>query len=110
MIAIATSREDVLDPEAGLGSPTGYRFAARAIYLANRLSIPVITLVDTAGALPSPEAEEQCQSRAISECLLAFQAVHVPIISIITGEGGSGGALALAGETMWEFYRRHSTM
>lgn len=97
VIAIATSREDVLDPEAGLGSPTGYRFAARAIYLANRLSIPVITLVDTAGALPSPEAEEQCQSRAISECLLAFQAVHVPIISIITGEGGSGGALALAG-------------
>lgn len=97
VIAIATSREDVTDPEAGLGSPIGYRFAARAIHLANRLSIPIITLVDTAGALPSPEAEEQCQSRAISECLLAFQAVHVPIISVITGEGGSGGALALAG-------------
>lgn len=97
IIAITTSRENAINLEAGLGSPIGYRFAARVIHLANRLKLPVITLVDTAGALPSPEAEEQCQSKAISECLSAFQAVEIPIISVITGEGGSGGALALAG-------------
>lgn len=96
-IAVITTSREGNDLTAGLGSPIGYRFVTRMVRLISRVGIPILTLVDTAGALPSPEAEEQCQSRAIAECLQTFQAAAVPIISIITGEGGSGGALALAG-------------
>lgn len=65
--------------------------------LASQFRIPVVSIVDTAGALPSPGAEDGGQAQAISQCLQAFQDAKVPIIAILTGEGGSGGALALLG-------------
>ncbi|CAL6085086.1 Acetyl-CoA_carboxylase/pyruvate carboxylase fusion protein [Hexamita inflata] len=82
---------------SGLGTPIGYRQVAKFVRLASRLNITIISIVDTAGALPSPEAEDKSQAQAISDCLAAFSQSKALIISIITGEGGSGGALALAG-------------
>ncbi|CAL6037732.1 Acetyl-CoA_carboxylase/pyruvate carboxylase fusion protein [Hexamita inflata] len=82
---------------SGLGTPMGYRQVAKFVRLASRLNITTISIVDTAGALPSPEAEDKSQAQAISDCLAAFSQSKALIISIITGEGGSGGALALSG-------------
>lgn len=80
----------------GMPSPSGYRKAARVMRLAGKLGLPVITLVDTAGAYPGEEAEENAQASAIAENLRLMASLPVPVISVITGEGGSGGALALA--------------
>ena len=80
----------------GMPSPSGYRKAARAMRLAAKLGLPVVTLVDTAGAYPGVSAEERAQSVAIAENLRLMAGLPVPIITVITGEGGSGGALALA--------------
>ncbi|HEX3788485.1 MAG TPA: acetyl-CoA carboxylase, carboxyltransferase subunit beta [Pseudonocardiaceae bacterium] len=80
----------------GMPNPSGYRKAARAMRLAAKLGLPVITLVDTAGAYPGIEAEAQAQAVAIAENLRLMAGLPVPVISVITGEGGSGGALALA--------------
>jgi acetyl-CoA carboxylase carboxyl transferase subunit beta len=80
----------------GMPTPVGYRKAARAMRLAAKLGLPVVTLVDTPGAYPGAEAEEQGQAVAIAENLRLMAALEVPVVSVITGEGGSGGALALA--------------
>ncbi|MFI6497903.1 acetyl-CoA carboxylase carboxyl transferase subunit alpha [Nonomuraea typhae] len=80
----------------GMASPSGYRKAARLIRLADRLGLPVLTLVDTPGAYPGKSAEENGQAVAIAENLRLLAGVSVPVVCVITGEGGSGGALALA--------------
>jgi acetyl-CoA carboxylase carboxyl transferase subunit beta len=80
----------------GMPNPAGYRKAARLMRLATKLNVPVITLVDTPGAYPGLEAEQNGQAIAIAENLRLMAGLPIPVISVITGEGGSGGALALA--------------
>jgi acetyl-CoA carboxylase carboxyl transferase subunit beta len=80
----------------GMPSPSGYRKAARVMRLAAKLGLPVITFIDTAGAYPGIEAEEQGQSIAIAQNLRLMAGLPVPVVAVVTGEGGSGGALALA--------------
>ena len=80
----------------GMGRPEGYRKAIRLIEMAGRFNVPVVTLVDTAGAFPGLDAEERGQAEAIARATEACLAAPVPIIAAITGEGGSGGAVALA--------------
>ena len=80
----------------GMAKPEGYRKAARLIELADRLGLPVVTLVDTPGAFPGIEAEERGQAEAIARATEACLAARVPIVAAITGEGGSGGAVAIA--------------
>ncbi len=80
----------------GMPRPEGYRKAIRVMELAGRFGIPILTLVDTPGAFPGVEAEERGQATAIAENLEKMFTVPVPMISVIIGEGGSGGALAIA--------------
>lgn len=80
----------------GMARPEGYRKAIRLMELANRFDVPVITLVDTPGAYPGKGAEERGQSEAIARSTEKCLALGVPLISVIIGEGGSGGAVALA--------------
>ncbi|MFI9408526.1 acetyl-CoA carboxylase, carboxyltransferase subunit beta [Nocardia gamkensis] len=80
----------------GMPTPSGYRKSARVLRLAAKLGVPVITLVDTAGAYPGVSAEEQGQAVAIAESLKLLAGLPVPVVTVVTGEGGSGGALALA--------------
>ncbi|WP_368666379.1 acetyl-CoA carboxylase carboxyltransferase subunit alpha [Micromonospora sp. BL4] len=80
----------------GMASPAGHRKALRLMRLAARLGLPVVTLVDTPGADPGVSAEEQGQAAAIAENILTLTVLPTPVLSVITGEGGSGGALALA--------------
>ena len=80
----------------GMARPEGYRKAQRLMKLADRFSLPVITLVDTAGAYPGIGAEERGQAEAIARSMEVCLELHVPIISVIIGEGGSGGAIAIA--------------
>lgn len=79
----------------GMANPEGYRKAMRLYDMAHRFQLPVITLIDTAGAYPGIGAEERGQAEAIAACLEKLATVGVPVISVIIGEGGSGGALAL---------------
>jgi acetyl-CoA carboxylase carboxyl transferase subunit alpha len=80
----------------GMGKPEGYRKAIRLMEMAGRFGLPVVTLVDTSGAFPGVEAEERGQAEAIARSTEACLALPVPMVSIIVGEGGSGGAVALA--------------
>ena len=80
----------------GMAKPEGYRKAIRLMKLAEQFNIPVITLVDTAGAFPGLEGEERGQGQAIASCTDTCLNLKVPLISVIIGEGGSGGAIALA--------------
>ncbi|MFC0505800.1 acetyl-CoA carboxylase carboxyltransferase subunit alpha [Micromonospora costi] len=80
----------------GMASPAGHRKALRLMRLAARLGLPVVTLVDTPGADPGVGAEEQGQAAAIAENILALTVLPTPVVAVVTGEGGSGGALALA--------------
>ncbi|MBS0271490.1 MAG: acetyl-CoA carboxylase carboxyltransferase subunit alpha [Proteobacteria bacterium] len=80
----------------GMPRPEGYRKAARLMQLADRFQLPILTFIDTAGAHPAIEAEERGQSEAIARSLEISAAVHVPIVTTVIGEGGSGGAVALA--------------
>ncbi|MCW3844312.1 acetyl-CoA carboxylase carboxyltransferase subunit alpha [Micromonospora yasonensis] len=80
----------------GMASPAGHRKALRLMRLAARLGLPVVTLVDTPGADPGVDAEQQGQAAAIAENILALSVLPTPVIAVVTGEGGSGGALALA--------------
>ena len=80
----------------GMAMPEGYRKAVRLMELANRYGLPVITLVDTAGAYPGISAEERGQAEAIARSTEACLGLTVPMISVIIGEGGSGGAIAIA--------------
>jgi acetyl-CoA carboxylase carboxyl transferase subunit beta len=79
----------------GMPTPDGYRKSARLMKLAAKLRIPVVALIDTPGAYPGVEAEERGQAAAIAENLGLMSRLPVPIVAIVTGEGGSGGALAL---------------
>ncbi len=79
----------------GMPNPEGYRKALRAVKLAEKFDIPVLMLVDTPGAYPGLGAEERGQSEAIARNLLEFSGAKVPMISVVIGEGGSGGALAI---------------
>jgi len=80
----------------GMARPEGYRKAIRVMDMAERFNLPVVTLVDTAGAYPGIGAEERGQSEAIARCTDKCLQIGVPFVSVIIGEGGSGGALALA--------------
>lgn len=80
----------------GMGKPEGYRKAIRLMEMASRFGLPVVTLVDTSGAFPGVEAEERGQAEAIARSTEACLALGVPMIATIVGEGGSGGAVALA--------------
>ncbi|NOW47026.1 acetyl-CoA carboxylase carboxyl transferase subunit alpha [Novosphingobium sp. SG751A] len=80
----------------GMGKPEGYRKAIRLMELAGRFGLPVVTLVDTSGAFPGVEAEERGQAEAIARSTEACLALRVPMVAVIVGEGGSGGAVALA--------------
>jgi acetyl-CoA carboxylase carboxyl transferase subunit alpha len=80
----------------GMGKPEGYRKAIRLMDLASRFGLPVVTLVDTSGAFPGIEAEERGQAEAIARSTEACLRLQVPMVACIVGEGGSGGAVALA--------------
>lgn len=80
----------------GMGKPEGYRKAIRLMELADRFGLPVITLVDTSGAFPGVQAEERGQAEAIARSTETCLALGVPMIAAVVGEGGSGGAIALA--------------
>jgi acetyl-CoA carboxylase carboxyl transferase subunit alpha len=80
----------------GMGKPEGYRKAIRLMQLADRFGIPVVSLVDTSGAFPGVQAEERGQAEAIARSTEQCLALGVPMIAAIVGEGGSGGAIALA--------------
>ena len=79
----------------GMPKPEGYRKALRIMRLAEKFNLPIITFIDTPGAYPGIDAESRNQSQAIAENLFVMSNLNVPIISIIIGEGGSGGALAI---------------
>ena len=80
----------------GMGKPEGYRKAIRLMKLADRFDLPVLTLVDTSGAFPGVQAEERGQAEAIARSTEACLELGVPLIAAVVGEGGSGGAVALA--------------
>jgi len=80
----------------GMANPEGYRKAVRLMDMAERFSIPVISFVDTAGAYPGRGAEERGQAEAIARSIDRGLSLRVPFLSVITGEGGSGGAVAIA--------------
>ena len=80
----------------GMGKPEGYRKAIRLVELAGRFGLPVVTLVDTSGAFPGVQAEERGQAEAIARSTEACLGAGVPVVAAIVGEGGSGGAVALA--------------
>ena len=79
----------------GMSNPEGYRKALRLMKMAEKFKIPVLTLIDTAGAYPGLEAEERGQGEAIARNLMEMSGLRTPIIAVVIGEGGSGGALAL---------------
>ena len=88
--------ESRLKHNFGMARPEGYRKVSRLMKFADKFNIPIITFVDTAGAYPGVGAEERGQSEAIASCIQTSLEIKVPFISIIIGEGGSGGAIALA--------------
>ena len=79
----------------GMPRPEGYRKAQRVMKLAERFGLPVVTLIDTAGAYPGVGAEERGQSEAIAKSLELMSSLRTPVVSVVIGEGGSGGALAI---------------
>jgi len=80
----------------GMSRPEGYRKAQRLMRMADEFGLPIVTLIDTAGAYPGVDAEEHGQSEAIARGIETCLSVGVPLISVIIGEGGSGGAIAIA--------------
>jgi acetyl-CoA carboxylase carboxyl transferase subunit alpha len=90
------SMESRIKHNFGMAKPEGYRKAQRLMSIADKYNLPIITFVDTAGAFPGKEAEERGQSESIASSIQTSLKIGSPIISIIIGEGGSGGAIALA--------------
>ncbi len=80
----------------GMARPEGYRKAVRLMELADRFGLPVVSLVDTSGAYPGIGAEERCQAEAIARSIETCLAIGVPFVTVVIGEGGSGGAIAIA--------------
>jgi len=99
VVVIGTSKghtpKDMKTANFGMSSPAGYRTALRLMKLAERFNMPVVTIVDTCGAWPSFVAEQDGQSEAIATNLVEMAGLEVPIVTIVLGEGGSGGALAV---------------
>jgi acetyl-CoA carboxylase carboxyl transferase subunit alpha len=91
----------------GMPKPEGYRKAKRLMELADRFSLPILTFIDTAGAYPGIDAEERGQAEAIARCIETCLQVKVPLISVVIGEGGSGGAIAI-GAANTVFMLEHS--
>lgn len=91
----ATTEENIAR-SFGMPYPEGYRKAIRLYRMAEKFHLPLVTLVDTPGAYPGPEAEERGQAEAIAKSIATMCGLQTPIVAIIIGEGGSGGALALA--------------
>jgi acetyl-CoA carboxylase carboxyl transferase subunit alpha len=87
--------KEKLECSFGMPHPEGYRKALRMMQQAEKFGMPIVTLIDTAGASPDLSSEERGQSQAIAENLLVMSQLHVPIVATVIGEGGSGGALAL---------------
>lgn len=87
--------EEHLACRFGMPNPEGYRKARRIMEQAEKFSRPVVTFIDTPGAYPGMEAEERGQGEAIAQCLATMSALTVPVVCVVTGEGNSGGALAL---------------
>src|ERR1700704_2432735 len=90
------STEENIQRNFGMPHPEGYRKAIRLYRMAEKFHLPLVTLVDTPGAYPGPEAEERGQAEAIAKSIATMTGLQTPIVAIIIGEGGSGGALALA--------------
>jgi len=90
-----SSTEENIQRNFGMPHPEGYRKAMRLYRLAEKFHLPLITLVDTPGAYPGPEGEERGQAEAIAQAILLMARLETPIVVVILGEGGSGGALAL---------------
>ena len=90
------SMESRLKHNFGMARPEGYRKVQRLFFLAEKFDLPIITFIDTAGAFPGKDAEERGQSESIASSIASCLKVKTPIISLIIGEGGSGGAIALA--------------
>ena len=90
------STEDKIKRNFGMSQPEGYRKAGRLMKLAEQFNLPVVTLVDTPGAYPGIDSEERGQSEAIANNLLLMSSLRTPLLVNIIGEGGSGGALAIA--------------
>jgi acetyl-CoA carboxylase carboxyl transferase subunit alpha len=80
----------------GMAKPEGYRKAIRLMEMGARFGLPIITFIDTPGAFPGIDAEERGQSEAIADSIMRMFALEVPVITVVIGEGGSGGALAMA--------------
>ena len=89
------STKEKMHRNFGMPKPEGYRKAMRIMKLAEKFSIPIITIIDTPGAYPGIGAEERGQSEAIARNLFTLASLRVPIINLVIGEGGSGGALAI---------------
>jgi acetyl-CoA carboxylase carboxyl transferase subunit alpha len=100
VIILGTEKGNSMDTRLkhnfGMAKPEGYRKAQRLMMLADKFNLPIITFVDTAGAFPGKEAEERGQSESIASSIQTSLKIRSPIISVVIGEGGSGGAIALA--------------
>src|ERR687895_1681492 len=90
-----TDTESIIARNFGSPHPEGFRKAQRLMRLADKLGIPIVTFLDTAGAFPGPSAEERGQAEAIASSIKLMTGLQVPIVVVIIGEGGSGGALAI---------------
>ncbi|MBL8838133.1 MAG: acetyl-CoA carboxylase carboxyltransferase subunit alpha, partial [Alphaproteobacteria bacterium] len=88
--------DDRVKRNFGMAKPEGYRKARRLMEMADRFKLPLVALVDTPGAYPGVEAEARGQAEAIARCLETCMAIRVPFVAAILGEGGSGGAIAIA--------------
>jgi len=100
VMVIGTEKGNSMDTRLkhnfGMAKPEGYRKAQRLMMMADKFNLPIITFVDTAGAFPGKEAEERGQSESIASSIHTSLKISSPIISVVIGEGGSGGAIALA--------------
>ena len=100
VMVIGTEKGNSMDTRLkhnfGMAKPEGYRKAQRLMMMADKFNLPIITFVDTAGAFPGKEAEERGQSESIASSIQTSLKISSPIISVVIGEGGSGGAIALA--------------
>ncbi len=100
IVFIGTEKGNTMDTRIkhnfGMAKPEGYRKSQRLVKLAEKFKLPIVTFVDTAGAFPGKDAEERGQSESIASSILSFLTVKTPTVSIIIGEGGSGGAIGIA--------------
>ena len=100
IVFVGTEKGNTMDTRIkhnfGMAKPEGYRKSQRLVSLAEKFNLPIISFVDTAGAFPGKDAEERGQSESIASSILSFLKVKIPTISVIIGEGGSGGAIGIA--------------